>query len=105
MKNQDKLDAVICLLVAIRWLLRPRTDNVMLDDLETGYMAIPASADVRASDEGGAAKVLTDGWVGAGVRVNRRFGWPSVESTRAALADQAKASAKLGVDGRFSEGV
>jgi predicted RNase H-like nuclease len=46
--DQDKLDAVICLLVAIRWRLRPRTDSVMLGDLETGYMVIPASADVRA---------------------------------------------------------
>lgn len=46
--DHDKLDAVICLLVAIRWRLRPRTDSVMLGDLGTGYMVIPASADVRA---------------------------------------------------------
>jgi predicted RNase H-like nuclease len=45
--DQDKLDAVICLLAAVRWRLRPRTDSVMLGDIETGYMVIPASADVR----------------------------------------------------------
>jgi predicted RNase H-like nuclease len=38
---------VICLLAAVRWRLRPRTDSVMLGDIETGYMVIPASADVR----------------------------------------------------------
>jgi predicted RNase H-like nuclease len=46
--DQDKLDAVICLLVALRWRLHPRTDSVMLGDLATGYMVVPASADVRA---------------------------------------------------------
>jgi predicted RNase H-like nuclease len=46
--DHDKLDAVMCLLVTIRWRPRPRTDSVMLGDLETGYMVIPASAYVRA---------------------------------------------------------
>jgi predicted RNase H-like nuclease len=46
--DQDKLDAVICVLVAIRWRLRPRTNSVMLGDLVTGYMVIPASPDVGA---------------------------------------------------------
>lgn len=45
--DQDRLDAVLCLLVAIRWRMRPRTESVMLGDLTTGYMVIPASADVR----------------------------------------------------------
>lgn len=45
--DQDKLDAVICLLVAIRWRLRPREHSAILGDLESGYMVIPASAEVR----------------------------------------------------------
>ena len=45
--DQDKLDAVICLLVAIRWRLRPREHSAMLGDLASGYMVIPASAEVR----------------------------------------------------------
>jgi len=45
--DQDKLDAVICLLIAIRWRLRQREDSAMLGDLASGYMVIPASADVR----------------------------------------------------------
>lgn len=45
--NQDKLDAVICLLIALRWRLQLREHSAMLGDLATGYMVIPASADVR----------------------------------------------------------
>ncbi len=46
--DQDKLDAIICLLVAIRWRLQPREHSAMLGDLASGYMIIPASAEVRA---------------------------------------------------------
>ena len=46
--DQDKLDAVICLLIAIRWRLQPREHSAILGDLVNGYMVIPASAEVRA---------------------------------------------------------
>ena len=45
--DQDKLDAAICLLVALRWRLRQRQDSLMLGDMNTGYMVMPASPDVR----------------------------------------------------------
>lgn len=45
--DQDKLDAVICMLAAIRWRYRQREASAMLGDLASGYMVIPASADVR----------------------------------------------------------
>jgi predicted RNase H-like nuclease len=45
--DQDRLDAVICLLVALRWRLGPRRSSVMLGDLSTGYMVLPASEEVR----------------------------------------------------------
>lgn len=46
--DQDKLDAVICALVGYQWLLKPRSDSIMIGDLATGYMIAPASALVRA---------------------------------------------------------
>ena len=45
--DQDQLDAAICLLVALRWRLRPRGASLMLGDLASGYMILPASPDVR----------------------------------------------------------
>jgi len=45
--DQDKLDAAICLLIALRWRLRPREESLMLGDLASGYMILPASPDVR----------------------------------------------------------
>ncbi len=45
--DQDKLDAVICLLIALRWRLQPREKSAMLGDLVSGYMVIPVSAEVR----------------------------------------------------------
>ena len=44
--NQDCLDAVLCLLIAIRWRLGAREESVLLGDLETGYMVAPVSVDV-----------------------------------------------------------
>lgn len=46
--DQDRLDSAICLLIALRWRLRPRNESVLLGDLATGYIVAPASADVRA---------------------------------------------------------
>jgi predicted RNase H-like nuclease len=45
--DQDKLDAVICLLVAIRWRLRPRETSVMVGDIESGYIVAPVNAEIR----------------------------------------------------------
>ena len=46
-KDQDMLDAAICELVALRWRLRPRGESMLIGNLETGYMVLPASAQVR----------------------------------------------------------
>lgn len=45
--DQDQLDAAICLLIALRWRLRPRGESLMLGDVASGYMILPASPDVR----------------------------------------------------------
>ena len=45
--DQDMLDSALCLLIALRWRLKPREDSLMLGDLTTGYMVTPATADVR----------------------------------------------------------
>ena len=46
--DQDKLDAVICALVGYQWLVKPRSDSIMIGDIDAGYMIAPASPDVRA---------------------------------------------------------
>ena len=46
--DQDKLDALICALVGYQWLLKPRSDSIMIGDLHAGYMIAPASPEVRA---------------------------------------------------------
>jgi predicted RNase H-like nuclease len=46
--NQDMMDSVICVLIALRWRLRPRGESLLLGDLTTGYMVLPASPTVRA---------------------------------------------------------
>lgn len=45
--DQDKLDAALCVLVALYWRLRPRNASLILGDLSTGYMVLPASREVR----------------------------------------------------------
>lgn len=45
--DQDKLDAVICVLIALHWRLRPRGESVLLGDFASGYMVTPASSEVR----------------------------------------------------------
>jgi predicted RNase H-like nuclease len=56
--DQDRLDAVICLLIAIRWRLEGRDKSVMIGDLEHGYMVSPISRRVRSRLEQ-AAKIKT----------------------------------------------
>jgi predicted RNase H-like nuclease len=45
--DQDKLDSALCVLIALRWRLRPREASLLLGDLTTGYMVLPASREVR----------------------------------------------------------
>jgi predicted RNase H-like nuclease len=45
--DQDKLDSALCVLIALRWRLSARSDSLLLGDLHTGYMVLPASASVR----------------------------------------------------------
>jgi predicted RNase H-like nuclease len=45
--DQDKLDSALCVLIALHWRLRPRGASLLLGDLLTGYMVLPASPEVR----------------------------------------------------------
>ncbi len=45
--DQDKLDSALCVLIALHWRLRPREKSLLLGDLTTGYMVLPASREVR----------------------------------------------------------
>jgi predicted RNase H-like nuclease len=45
--DQDQLDSVLCVLIALHWRLRPREASLLLGDLETGYIVLPASREVR----------------------------------------------------------
>jgi len=43
-EDQDRLDALICLLVGLRWRLEPRARSVMIGCLDHGYMIAPTTA-------------------------------------------------------------
>ena len=45
--DQDRLDAVLCLLVAIRWRLSPPDASVMIGDAASGCIVAPATAAMR----------------------------------------------------------
>ena len=45
--DQDKLDAVICLLIAIRWRFSPRDQSVMIGDTTHGYIVAPVTEETR----------------------------------------------------------
>lgn len=45
--DQDKLDSILCAVIALRWRLGARDECLMLGDIKTGYMVMPASAGVR----------------------------------------------------------
>lgn len=61
--DQDKLDATICAIVGLLWRTKPRTETIMVGDLETGYMIAPASPEVRSKLRLAAIKsdILVDG--------------------------------------------
>jgi predicted RNase H-like nuclease len=44
--DQDRLDAALCLLIAIRWRLGDRTQSVAIGDLKDGYIVVPVSGPV-----------------------------------------------------------
>ncbi|MBV9825505.1 MAG: DUF429 domain-containing protein [Alphaproteobacteria bacterium] len=56
--DQDKLDSVLCVLIALRWRFSPRSDSLLLGDLGTGYMVTPASTSVRRYLTGTSRKYL-----------------------------------------------
>jgi predicted RNase H-like nuclease len=60
--DQDRLDAAICLLIAIRWRLSDREKSVVLGDLRTGYIVAPVSLGVmrRLLTEAGLRGVPVD---------------------------------------------
>lgn len=45
--DQDRLDAMLCLLVAVWWRTRERSQSMILGSVDTGYMVLPASSEVR----------------------------------------------------------
>jgi predicted RNase H-like nuclease len=46
--DQDILDSIICLLVAVRWRERGMAESLVLGDMESGYMVIPTNAILSA---------------------------------------------------------
>jgi len=46
--DQDKLDAALCAIIALHWRLYPREASLLLGDVATGYMVLPASREVRS---------------------------------------------------------
>lgn len=46
-KDQDCLDAAICLLIALYWRRAPRDCSIVIGDAETGYMVTPVSSESR----------------------------------------------------------
>ena len=46
--DQDKLDAAICLTIALAWRYGPLSETLLMGDERTGYMATIASAQTRA---------------------------------------------------------
>lgn len=45
--DQDRLDAMVCLLVAVLWRLSPPAETMMIGSLAEGYMVTPVSPQVR----------------------------------------------------------
>lgn len=45
--DQDRLDAMLCLAIALWWRSRDRSQSMILGSIDTGYMVLPASREVR----------------------------------------------------------
>ncbi len=46
--DQDRLDALICLLIGLGWRHLPAEDGLLLGDLDNGYIVTPVSPDTRS---------------------------------------------------------
>lgn len=55
--HQDLLDAVICALIALHWLVADRSASMMIGAPETGYMVTPVSSDVRTRIENATSRL------------------------------------------------
>ena len=64
-RHQDELDAVICLLIVIRWRLSPAMQSIMIGDLTDGYIVSPVSDSARQRIASAAQKykVAVDGGI------------------------------------------
>lgn len=40
--DQDKMDAMICALIGLHWLVAPRQESLVMGDLTSGYIVVPA---------------------------------------------------------------
>ncbi len=57
--DQDRLDAVLCLLIGLRWRLGEPAESMMIGNLVSGYIVLPVSSDVRTRlDAAAAARTL-----------------------------------------------
>jgi predicted RNase H-like nuclease len=45
--DQDRLDAMVCLWIALHWRLRDRKDSLIIGSMDDGYMVMPAVEAVR----------------------------------------------------------
>lgn len=45
--DQDRLDAMACLWIALHWRLQERGASLVIGDTENGYMVLPATNDVK----------------------------------------------------------
>ncbi|ABE37251.1 conserved hypothetical protein [Rhodopseudomonas palustris BisB5] len=61
--DQDKLDASICLLIALHWMVQPRESSVMIGDLTSGYIVAPVVDEIRRrlTDKARSEYVAIDG--------------------------------------------
>ena len=67
--DQDRLDSVLCALVAYIWLAGDRSASMLLGDLATGYMVTPVSVESGARLSKGAARKGVS-WMWSGVPVS-----------------------------------
>lgn len=54
--DQDKVDAMICALTGLHWMLAPRNQSVAIGDLTHGYMIAPATNGIHSRLVDAAAK-------------------------------------------------
>ena len=45
--DQDRLDAVVCVLIGLIWTKQARNESILISDVASGYMVSPASSVIR----------------------------------------------------------